>query len=272
MEKDIHSKSDYSVIGNITQDLIAARNGVVKRDGGSAYFISKTLLSLGNTVDLYTNADTAVDIYSNPRLRKYGQVSPVVEVFIDEEIGRAQINYPGERIDPDVVPQHLYDADCTVVAATFSEIDKDGVRLIRQKQPHLAAVDIQGFMRRLDPVDGVRKEAIEIDIFKGYDVIKMNMNEAAIQFGTSPLDKAADELQKLGIAVCLFTLGSEGAVIYAEDAYTIPAESKDVQFTVGAGDVFLAAFLHNYVGNDSARNAAAAAASYASEYLIRECS
>jgi fructokinase len=89
------------------------------------------------------------------------------------------------------------------------------------------------------------------------DIVKMNhdeLTEIAGWYGVSLGEKENMEYLKkrLGIALLLETRGENGAAYLAEDGYgEHPGFRVSVEDTIGSGDAFLAAFLHQYLGGKS---------------------
>lgn len=263
---------DYSVIGNLTEDRMIIGSEVINRPGGAAYFLSMTLLDLGNTVRIHTNGDGVPPLLIERGVIRTGQGGEMITVTIDEQQQRASVDYPGRRIDLSDIPARCFTVDCTVLATTLGEITLDDVRKIRNAQTNVVAADMQGFLRVFgSETHDVTKRRVDLDAFRGFDIIKMNEHEAEIQFPGDTLDTAADELKQLGISVCLFTLGNEGSVVYADQKYSIPTDPVDSLHTVGAGDTFFASFLNSYIRGKDAFSSATDASSYTTSFLQKEC-
>jgi len=273
MERKYQLPVEYAVIGNVTRDVIVTETEDIERIGGSTYFVSKTLLDLGNNVRIHTNADEIPQILLGKGVDRTGLNSTTVTVTINEVRNKAQVNYPGEKIIFSQLPPEVFTVDCTVLAPTFGEISGDDVKRIREAQDQTVVADIQGFMRVFDPkTHGASKKPTDIEIFRGFDILKMNQGEVDLQFPGASFDQAADELQRLGIGVSVFTLGRDGVIVYADQKYEIATVPVTSRHTVGAGDTFFASFLNTYVKNKDVLSAGKNATDYTVRYLREECS
>lgn len=145
--------------------------------------------------------------------------------------------------------------DAAIVSTVADEFDLVQLNLL----PSVVALDVQGYVRAARMVG----EPVVIPDTPQLAIVKATVEELAY------LDSAWVEQQKSRIL--LVTRGSDGCDVYDGGAcFHQPAIKVDVSSTVGAGDVFLASFLVEWLGSSSAVSAAAFAARRASEFLTRE--
>lgn len=85
--------------------------------------------------------------------------------------------------------------------------------------------------------------ALNPSIVKNTDAILLNANEAALLSGKGAVEEAAKRLAEFGASVVVIKLGEKGSFIYAMGKISrLPAYTVNIRDTVGAGDVFGAAF------------------------------
>ncbi len=77
----------------------------------------------------------------------------------------------------------------------------------------------------------------------------VNFLAQAVAPGQPPLEVAKGWVEQFGLSMFVMTLGSEGAaaVLPGGEIVRVPGRWVDVVDTVGAGDTFMAGFLHAYV-------------------------
>lgn len=77
----------------------------------------------------------------------------------------------------------------------------------------------------------------------------VNFLAQAVAPGQPPLEVAKGWVEQFGLSMFVMTLGSEGAaaVLPGGELVRVPGRRVDVVDTVGAGDTFMAGFLHAYV-------------------------
>lgn len=118
-------------------------------------------------------------------------------------------------------------------------------------------LDPQGLMRRI--VDGGRIEHFRPDNFAAVAAlcraVKANEVETRILTGVDPrVDgaEAARRLRQLGCAIAIVTLAEAGSIIDdGERQYRIPPFVTDALDPTGAGDTYMAGFLHAYLRDPS---------------------
>ncbi len=111
----------------------------------------------------------------------------------------------------------------------------------------------------LETIREVQKQAIA-----AADLVLMNQQEACFIFQTEDTSQALSAAQALGPSAVLITAGDASTLLASGSQHTVvPSFPVDVQYDVGAGDTFHAAFIAAYLrglpGPQAARWAAAAA-------------
>lgn len=114
-------------------------------------------------------------------------------------------------------------------------------------------LDPQGLLRRIEP-DGRITHFNPPDfaqIASLCHVVKANEVEARVLTGVDPRrngTEAVSRLKALGCAIAIVTLAEAGSLIDdGQQQYTIPAYPTDARDPTGAGDTYMAGFLHAYL-------------------------
>jgi tagatose 6-phosphate kinase len=127
--------------------------------------------------------------------------------------------------------------------------------IVTGSPPPAARVDLYADIIRLAKRHGVRTlidangPALEAGIAAAPDIVKVNAQELGGATGTQPstpreVAAAAERLFKSGVGAALITLGSEGAVLVAQDIRRhVRSPRRKVVSPVGSGDAAAAAML-----------------------------
>ena len=128
------------------------------------------------------------------------------------------------------------------------------------------SLDGQGLVRpaRLGPLTMERPQSL--DVLDHVEVLKLSLEEAAV-LGVEP---TAASLAALGIPEVVLTAGPRGAWIYARGALVeVTADTVPVRDTTGAGDGFIACYLHARLDGASGADAGTLAARAVAQMLRR---
>lgn len=86
-----------------------------------------------------------------------------------------------------------------------------------------------------------------------HGIVKASDEDLELLYGTdlAPVDIATAWVRDFGLALCIVTLGADGALACLADGSSIrvPGRTVEVVDTVGAGDTFMAGFLSRYAAN-----------------------
>ncbi len=114
----------------------------------------------------------------------------------------------------------------------------------------ILSLDPQGFVRKFDEQGNVRLGKWENpQILRQIDIYKSSLDEIKAVTGLSDFRRAVQKIREYGAKVIVVTKGMKGSTLFFdEELHEIPAcKSKVVKDVTGAGDVFIGAFLAEYV-------------------------
>ncbi|MDH5448598.1 MAG: PfkB family carbohydrate kinase [Candidatus Bathyarchaeota archaeon] len=134
-------------------------------------------------------------------------------------------------------------------APVANELSVEVIRKLRSRTP-LLSVDPQGFLREFDETGGVRlKKLSDMSFLQNCDAFKSTIQEIKLMTGHAKIRTAMKRIHKCGVKIVLVTMGKKGILAhFGEKFYHIPAcKPKILKDPTGAGDVFIGAFLAEYI-------------------------
>jgi sugar/nucleoside kinase (ribokinase family) len=154
----------------------------------------------------------------------------------------------GPQISTSDVPNTLQ-AKTIHIAPIANELSEYLVARL-QKSAGVLSLDPQGFVRSFDPQGNAHlkrwreKSALELA-----DVFKSSQDEIKAAIGTSNINLAAKKIRDYGVKTVIITRGMRGSTLFSDNVfYDVPAcQPSRVLDPTGAGDVFMGAFLAEYV-------------------------
>ncbi|KPV62842.1 MAG: putative sugar kinase [Candidatus Bathyarchaeota archaeon BA1] len=253
---------DLIVCGHLTHDtIITSDKRAHETLGGAAAYTSLAAAKLGAIVGIATKVGTDFrDAYLEYLRRanvdllglkvKMGKTTAFENAY-DERGKRTQrlLSY-NQPIEAEDIPAAYINARCFHFGPVFHEVSYDIIKFAHEKGI-LTSLDPQGYCRERGPRYVVKlrgwKEAKETLPY--VDILKCDETEAKKLTKTGDLNKAARVIQGFGPKIVLVTRGAKGLVLCHEDEVekipVIPAE-KLVDPT-GAGDVYSAGFIVEYL-------------------------
>ena len=222
--------------GHSTVDLL---DGRAERGGAVAYGAA-AFLSLGWDCLILTSGELHPAVQSHPGCKVISLPCREPTTFAHGEKLRLISSCP--PIPPELILEHSADADVAHLGPVAGEIDLPGVLSARSE---IVGLDMQGILRRFEPDGVVRLEAPEWawEAIESVDAVHLNGEEARALTGLSPRE-AARRISSKG-CLSVVTDGPRGAYlgVGGEEVLWAPPLTAEVASDVGAGDVFLAAFL-----------------------------
>ena len=258
---------DVCVIGHVTRDIIQIGRASRKTPGGTAYYSSIALRRLGLKVVVLTRVAPGDRTFLLDELEREG----ITVICRESEVSSTFENRYTEE-NPDRRVQRI-----TAVASPFSPEDLEGISatayhvgpltnqdvpvdLLRQvsRGAGVVSLDVQGMLRPALPgavceVDWPEKHAALACV----DILKADAKEARVLCGKGDARVAATVLASMGPKEVIVSMGSRGAVVYAEEAlFTVPpykpAKRGD---PTGCGDTYAAGYLYQRVKGASPEQA-----------------
>lgn len=167
-------------------------------------------------------------------------------------LGRAAVI---ETVDDDV----LAAAEAVLVGPILKEISGDLIADIRRRFDGLFFCDPQGLLRDTGADGRIthgKPEGIE-DSLGLFDIVKPNELEGRVLTGIDcrrdPF-KAARIIKDWGPKIVIVTLAELGSIIYdGREFIEIPPHPVDLLDSTGAGDTYMAGFVHSYLQGRSLR-------------------
>lgn len=135
------------------------------------------------------------------------------------------------------------------VAPIANELSQDVIDKLRGLTTVLS-LDPQGFVRKFDEQGNVRLgEWKNPQVLRQIDIYKSSLDEIKAVTGLSDFRRAVQKIREYGAKIIMVTKSMKGATLFFdEEFHEIPVcKSKVVQDVTGAGDVFIGAFLAEYV-------------------------
>jgi sugar/nucleoside kinase (ribokinase family) len=112
------------------------------------------------------------------------------------------------------------------------------------------SIDPQGMTRRFDQNGNVTASAqMDKQVLSLIDIYKSSLDEIQTLTGETELEKAVEAVHDLGPETVIVTMGAKGSLLSTQDEFCqVPIyESEQVVDPTGAGDVFIGAYLAEFV-------------------------
>jgi sugar/nucleoside kinase (ribokinase family) len=193
-------------------------------------------------------------------MNRYG-VIPYVQLgeqtggfsLIYNEHGERTLDILGVAAPITQVPAVCAEAAAIIVGPILQETSPELIEQIHAASDAPLFLDPQGLLRRIGA--GGRIEhycpAELVQIASLFHVIKANELEAQVITGVDPRENGAEavrRLKALGCDIAIVTLAEAGSLIDdGERHYVIPAYATEARDPTGAGDTYMAGFIHAYL-------------------------
>jgi len=253
---------DLVTVGHFSIDYIKTRKNPYLKPtlGGPPTFVSLAAKNMGIKVSVISKVgedfpekylewliNEGIDL---SMLRKARNESTTSYMLVYGDGGERQLVLIAKAppIETAEIPESL-SSKIIHVSPIAGEISYDVMERLR-RHSSLLSLDPQGFLRRFDK-DG-RTFLGKLDnlrILRKIDVFKASEGEIKAVMGKTEIYRAIRLVHKLGVNVVIVTRGKKSTMLsFNGKIYSVPtAESKVVVDTTGAGDVFIGAFLVEYI-------------------------
>ncbi len=242
------------LIGNPTRDRIVRGGDTVDTLGGTVLYAGLFLARSGIPVFIVGKGNREMLDWLESRGIACDHFRLTSQVVAFENrygpAGRQQLARSGRTIRLTEVPQAVFQARAILVGAVLMEVDP---RITRTSRSGILMVDVQGFIRSLGVAGNVifRVDPTLQEAIGGCDILKADQHEAEAITGTADIRESARRLRQMGPGIIIITLSSRGSVIFDGRRWIrIHAPKIKAVDPTGAGDVFDAAFLLEYLRNE----------------------
>ncbi|MGD0644578.1 MAG: PfkB family carbohydrate kinase [Candidatus Bathyarchaeia archaeon] len=257
-------KVDLAVIGHFSIDtiLLPSRTAPFVVVGGAVTYASLAARRLDATTSVVSRVGGNFPEAYLWWLRQEGiDLSGVIK-FADEQTTCFELSYSadlsdrvlklkskGSPINSADIPMDLR-AKVIHIAPIANEVSIEVVEKLKHCADILS-LDPQGFLRSFDEVGNVTENAASVDkqVLSLINIYKSSLNEIYALTGQSELKPAIRAIHDYGAETVIVTMGAKGSILSVEGAqYKIAAcPSQVVVDPTGAGDVFIAGFLTEYL-------------------------
>ncbi|MCW4044748.1 MAG: carbohydrate kinase family protein [Candidatus Bathyarchaeota archaeon] len=256
-------EADITTVGNFTIDSISLPNRpnpfVVL--GGSAAYTSLVTRRLEATASVISKIGADFPEAYLWWLKQEGIDLSAVTKLENEKTTRFELKYNKDLTTrtlklkskaPPITPNDLpkaFHAKAIHIAPIANETPYDTIMQLKTHTGVLS-LDPQGLLRTFDKAGNVKhRTQIDKRILSLITIYKSSPEELTAATGSPDMQTAIKTLHNLGVETVIITQGAKGAVLSVGGArYNIPTcESAAVVDPTGAGDVFIGAFLTEYI-------------------------
>lgn len=175
--------------------------------------------------------------------------------LVYDKLGNKKIFY--EKKAPSIsfkdLPKSYLNSNAFYVCPMDFEVTLDAIKKLKKLKKLMMADlgGIGGTVSTIHPTDKNKKvEKIFKSIISNFDIVKTSAEDCMFLFKTSnDFKKIFNTIHALGSKIVILTIGSKGSLISNEkEIIKIPAIKEKIKIdTTGAGDVYGAAFLSEYL-------------------------
>jgi fructokinase len=248
-----------AVIGHVAIDKIIDHDGERTQLGGPPAYISVAFGVLGNDIlpiskvgeDMPRDLLLQLDELGIDARRMVADGAETTRFVLDytKTIRCLGVESVCEEIGPDSIVDL---PDIALITPIIGELNEGAIDAIKSD---VLALDPQGFLREPQEDGSIRlRPWRDTELIGRVSVLKTSVEELPFITGESSPRGGLQRIIELGADVAVATLGQEGSLISVGGrALKVPAYESDSRDLTGAGDVFLGAFMSEYLkGEDLA--------------------
>jgi len=275
---------DLVTVGHFSIDFIKTRKESQLQStlGGPPTFVSLAARKMGAKVSVISNVgddfpkeycewlvNEGIDLSMLRRIRK---ASTTRYMLIYNDKGKRQLILKSRAppIELEEIPEAL-SAEVIQISPIAREVSYEVTERLR-RHSSLLSLDPQGFLRRFNEDGRVYLgKLVNPKILSKIDILKASKREIEMVTGESELTQAIKHVHEKGVNVVIVTRGEQSTILsLGRKIYRIPTvKPKVIADTTGAGDVFIGAFLSEYIkGKDPVWCSCVGSAS--ASYVIQE--
>lgn len=255
------STFDLTTVGHFAIDTILSPK--IKQPkptlGGPATYVSVAAAKLGAKVSVVSKVggdfpeeyqtwlkNNEVDLSGLKQIRRASTTRYVLEY-----VNLARKLHLQAKAPPILLTDITHSLSSTAihVAPIANEIPNDIIPRLR-RSAKILSLDPQGFLRSFDEKGNVAlRQWLDSEVLAQIDILKSTVHEIQTMTSARSLDSAMRQINNLGIKTAIITRGVEGSrILFDDEFYDVPVgESRVVVDPTGAGDVYIGAFLAEYV-------------------------
>jgi len=254
--------SDVAVVGHFSIDsIILPGKQPCTILGGAVAFVSLVARVLGASASVISKVGGDFPEAYMSQLKEAGVDTSHITKVPSEQTTSFELTYnqdlssrelrlknQGPPITQDELP-NSFRSKAIHVAPIASEINYEVVESMKDRCECLS-IDPQGMTRRFDKKGHVTSGArMDKRILSLVDIYKSSLDEIQVLTGKSELEEAVKTVHGLGPGTVIVTMGAKGSVLSNQGKFfEVPAcKSTKVVDPTGAGDVFIGAFLTEFI-------------------------
>jgi sugar/nucleoside kinase (ribokinase family) len=252
---------DLVTVGHFTIDQIFLPKIATPKStlGGSPTYVSLAARKLGAKVSVISKVGEDFPSEYVEWLKANGVDLSGLRHIRDASTTRFLLKYEKQKRQlqlknqaPPIYPKDVSNslqAKAIHIAPIANELSQGVIEKLRGLTTVLS-LDPQGFVRKFDEQGNVRLGKWKNpQVLHQIDIYKSSLDEIKAVTGLPDFRRAVQKIREYGVKIIVVTKGMKGATLFFdEEFHEIPAcKSKVVQDVTGAGDVFIGAFLAEYV-------------------------
>jgi sugar/nucleoside kinase (ribokinase family) len=255
--------SDIAVVGHLSIDsiILPSRSKPFVVLGGAAAYTSFAARRLDATASVISKVggnfpeaylwwlgQESIDLSGVTKLA--GEPTTCFELAYSKDLSERtlKLKSKGPALTVDDVPKDFH-AKAIHIAPIANEIPYEVAERLKNCADILS-LDPQGLLRSFDEVGNISENVcVDNRIFSLINIFKSSQNEIYALTGESELKPAIKAIHDVGVETVIVTMGAKGSVLSVEGAqYNIEVcPSQVLVDPTGAGDVFIAGFLTEYL-------------------------
>ncbi|MFP4005523.1 MAG: carbohydrate kinase family protein [Candidatus Hadarchaeia archaeon] len=261
-------KLDSVIVGHATVDVNVHPQGIVENIlGGAPTYAGFAMTKLNKEVGIVSKIGKDFPDYFPPLFSKFGLntegilttsgMTTKFENRYSEDDERNQIvQEVADSISPADIPEQYMNARSFYLSPVADEIPPETI-LKLSKTEGVTMLDPQGIFREIGDSGAIeiKKPSSLSEYFKEVDIVKMSSDE--FRTFDKPGSEVLRDIVDMGPEIAILTLGEDGCrILFDEDITHVDGFDVDVKDLTGAGDVFGAAFLSEYLESKNPLKAA----------------
>lgn len=250
-----------SIIGNPAFDLIEVPNSKPTRIlSGFVFNAAVILAKIGLNVNIIAKVgkDSVEDFSRNVTNHGIkisnlitGEASTGFNVIYDEKGDRTLRNLgDAGKIHEYDIPSDFFESDAVLIGPLIQEIPPSTLRYLASNSS-LSLLDPQGLLRKINENKAIENIVIKNarPLLQDIDFLKLTGEEALLMANSKSIEDAPKILSKMGPRIVAVTFAEKGSVLYEEGELVerIPAYPVNAIDPTGAGDVYAAGFIYEYL-------------------------